>query len=92
MGPTHSSKWFGQLTPHTQQPRLILDIGQSEDWFALQVALAPCLLGYGVAAKQLHGSAGAKRAKDNNPYWTWVENYVAEDYVKAIKTGSSMPS
>jgi hypothetical protein len=32
----------------------ILDVGQSEDWLALQMALAPCLIGYGTIAKRLH--------------------------------------
>lgn len=58
----------------------------SEDWIALQMALAPCLLGYGAVAKQLHGDAKTKR--DDNTYWKWIENYVADDYVGAVKTGS----
>lgn len=66
--------------------RYVLDVGQSEDWLALQVALAPCLLGYGALAKMLHGDARTKR--DGNRYWTWIENYVADDYVQAVRTGS----
>jgi thiaminase len=64
----------------------VLDIGQSEDWVALQVALAPCLLGYGVLARQLHADARTKR--EGNIYWPWIENYVADDYVQAVRTGS----
>ncbi len=48
--------------------------------------MAPCLLGYGVIAKQLHTNPRSKR--EGNLYWSWIENYVAEDYVSAIKTGS----
>ncbi|PGH16668.1 phosphomethylpyrimidine kinase [Helicocarpus griseus UAMH5409] len=68
--------------------RYILDVGQSEDWLALQVALSPCLLGYGAIAKQLHSDENSVRT--GNRYWKWIENYVAEDYVKAVETGSEL--
>lgn len=71
----------------TAYTRYVLDIGQSQDWIGLQVALAPCLLGYGVIGRQLHDSVDSKR-DDTNPYWTWIKNYVAEDYVTAVRTGS----
>jgi thiaminase len=64
----------------------VLDIGQSQDWLALQIAMAPCLLGYGVLAEQLHADTRSKR--EGNTYWPWIQNYVAEDYVTAVKTGS----
>ena len=66
--------------------RYVLDVGQSEDWLALQMALAPCLIGYGVAAQRLYGDA--KSVREGNPYWKWVENYVAEDYQEAVKIGT----
>ncbi|KAJ4392047.1 trifunctional hydroxymethylpyrimidine kinase/phosphomethylpyrimidine kinase/thiaminase [Gnomoniopsis smithogilvyi] len=72
----------------TAYTRYVLDIGQSEDWLALQTALAPCLLGYGAVAKMLHGHVNTK--KEGNHYWNWIENYVADDYVQAVKTGSDM--
>ena len=64
----------------------MLDVGQSQDWLALQMALAPCLLGYGAAAQRLHSSTGS--VKEGNPYWKWIENYVADDYVEAVRKGS----
>ncbi|KAK1835127.1 thiamine biosynthesis protein [Podospora conica] len=69
--------------------RYVLDIGQSQDWIGLQLALAPCLLGYGALAAHLHKNPASKRTEEN-PYWTWIENYVAEDYVTAVKTGSEL--
>ncbi|KAF6805191.1 thiamine biosynthesis protein (thi-4) [Colletotrichum musicola] len=72
----------------TAYTRYVLDVGQSEDWIGLQMALAPCLLGYGAVAKQLHGDVKTKR--DGNTYWSWIENYVADDYVQAVKTGSEL--
>src|SRR5271170_5173465 len=58
--------------------RWMLDIGQSQDWIALQMALGSCLIGYYVAAKGIYDAKDSKR--EDNPYWKWVENYVAEDY------------
>ncbi|KAG7041047.1 putative hydroxymethylpyrimidine/phosphomethylpyrimidine kinase 2 [Colletotrichum scovillei] len=76
------------ITPCTAYTRYVLDVGVSEDWIALQMALAPCLLGYGAVAKQLHGDVKTKR--EENMYWKWIENYVADDYVGAVKTGSEL--
>ncbi|OIW34117.1 hypothetical protein CONLIGDRAFT_652470 [Coniochaeta ligniaria NRRL 30616] len=73
----------------TAYTRYVLDIGQSEDWVGLQIALAPCLLGYGDIARQLHSSPDARKGEENR-YWPWIENYVAEDYATAVKTGSEL--
>lgn len=37
----------------TAYSRYVLDVGQSEDWLALQIALLPCLLGYGMIGRRL---------------------------------------
>jgi thiaminase len=66
--------------------RYVLDIGQSEDWLALQMSMAPCLIGYGEIAKRLHADPKTKR--EGNIYWKWIENYVADDYVAAVNVGS----
>jgi hypothetical protein len=70
----------------TAYSRYILDVGQSEDWLALQMALAPCLIGYGAIAKRLHTEKETLR--EGNRYWQWIENYVAEDYTEAVRLGS----
>lgn len=70
----------------TAYTRYVLDIGQSEDWLGLQVALAPCLLGYRAIVKQLQGDPRTKM--EGNTYWKWILNYDAEDYVQAVQTGS----
>lgn len=74
----------------TAYTRYVLDIGMSQDWIGLQVALLPCLLGYGVLAERLYKDPNSKRT--GNPYWTWIENYVAPDYIQAVKTGRGMSS
>jgi thiaminase len=48
--------------------------------------MAPCLIGYGVIAKRLYDDANTKR--DGNIYWKWIENYVTEEYVEAVRVGS----
>lgn len=70
----------------TAYSRYILDVGQSEDWLALQMALAPCLIGYGAIARRLYSEEGTLRK--GNQYWKWIENYVAEDYTEAVRLGS----
>ncbi|KAI0971808.1 Rapamycin-insensitive companion of mTOR, N-term-domain-containing protein [Xylaria arbuscula] len=72
----------------TAYTRYVLDIGQSEDWLGLQVSLAPCLLGYGAIAKQLHADPRTKT--DGNTYWPWILNYVADDYVQAVQAGCDL--
>lgn len=81
----------------TAYTRYVLDIGQSEDWLALQISLLPCLLGYGVIAKRLKAEQKARRGSvrsvlegeegGRNAYQTWIENYVAEDYTEAVRKG-----
>lgn len=72
-------------TACTAYTRYVLDIGQSEDWYGLQIALMPCLIGYGHIARRLYDDPKTKR--EDNAYWNWVEQYVAEDYTDAVKAG-----
>lgn len=72
----------------TAYTRYVIDVGQAEDWFALQIALLPCLLGYGVVARRLYDDPATKR--EGNMYWKWVENYVADDYTEAVRLGCRM--
>ncbi|RFN53745.1 putative thiamine biosynthesis protein thi-4 [Fusarium flagelliforme] len=72
----------------TAYTRYVLDVGQNGDWLGLQMALAPCLLGYGAAAKMLHDHENTVR--ENNTYWAWIKNYNEEDYTDAVKLGSAL--
>lgn len=74
---------FPRQTACTAYTRYVLDVGQSQDWLALQVALAPCLLGYGAVARMLCDDAATKR--DGNPYWSWIEAYVSDEYFASVK-------
>ncbi|KAI5356944.1 putative thiaminase-2/PQQC, pyridoxamine kinase/Phosphomethylpyrimidine kinase, thiaminase II [Septoria linicola] len=72
----------------TAYTRFVLDVGMSEDWLALQVALLPCLLGYAVIAKRLKGLQLGRGV--GNRYASWIENYVAEDYMRAVRSGCAL--
>ncbi|ATY59382.1 thiamin biosynthesis (Thi-4) [Cordyceps militaris] len=79
-----------ELQACTAYTRYVLDIGQSEDWLALQMALAPCLLGYGAVAQMLAAHPDTVREQQANTYWPWIENYGAADYVEAVRLGSEL--
>ncbi|OAA36348.1 Phosphomethylpyrimidine kinase type-1 [Beauveria brongniartii RCEF 3172] len=83
-----------QATPELQActayTRYVLDIGQSEDLLALQMALAPCLLGYGAVAQMLAAHPATVRDQQANTYWPWIETYGAADYVEAVRLGSDL--
>lgn len=72
----------------TAYTRYVLDIGQKEDWFGLQVVLLPCMIGYGQIAQRLYDSQDTKR--EGNPFFNWIEQYVGEDYLEAVKNGRAM--
>ena len=50
------------------------------------MAFAPCLLGYGIIARRLWDDPETVREQDN-PYWSWIQNYVADDYRAAVEAG-----
>lgn len=63
--------------------RYVLDVGMSEDWLALQMAMAPCAIGYAQIGRRLYDDAATKR--DGNSYWKWIELYADEDFNKSVK-------
>ncbi len=56
--------------------RYVLDRGMSGDLLDLQVALAPCIVGYGEIGARLLRTARL----DGNPYRAWIEMYGGPDY------------
>jgi thiaminase len=78
--------WICTAENKLTRRRYVLDIGQSEDWLALQMSMAPCLIGYGDIAKRLHTDPNTRRG--GNIYWKWIETYVADDYREAVRVGS----
>ncbi|KAF1982236.1 thiamine biosynthesis protein-like protein (Thi-4) [Aulographum hederae CBS 113979] len=74
----------------TAYTRYILDIGHTHDYFSLQIALLPCLLGYGLIARRLFDDPATVRGDAGNRYWKWIETYVAADYVEAVGKGREL--
>lgn len=70
--------------------RYILDIGAQADWLSLQVALAPCLLGYGPAALHALALPTTIHGADQNPYWKWLEEYSGPVFAQAAEKGRKM--
>jgi hydroxymethylpyrimidine/phosphomethylpyrimidine kinase len=65
----------------------ILDIGASEDWLALQIAMFPCLIGYHHIAQRLSTLQDPSEPKNANRYRQWIDNYIADDYTQAVGKG-----
>ncbi|KAL9122044.1 MAG: hypothetical protein Q9187_001405 [Circinaria calcarea] len=61
----------------------LMDVGHSEDWFALQVAVAPCFIGYGAIARRLYEDSKTVKGHENK-YWKWIETYVSDEYVETV--------
>lgn len=62
----------------TAYTRYVFERGMAGDVLDLQVALAPCILGYGEIGRLL--AADAATVTDGNPYREWIEMYAGEEY------------
>jgi thiaminase/transcriptional activator TenA len=58
--------------------RWVMDRGLAGDILDLEVALAPCTVGYGEVARRI--LADAARMRTGNPYQEWIDTYAAPDY------------
>jgi thiaminase/transcriptional activator TenA len=58
--------------------RWVMDRGLSGDILDLEVALAPCTIGYGEIALRIE--AHPSRRRDGNPYDAWIAAYAGEEY------------
>ena len=58
--------------------RWVLDRGLFGDILDLEVALAPCTVGYGEVARRI--MADPARQVDGNPYQSWIDTYAAPSY------------
>ncbi len=63
--------------------RFVLERGLAGDRLDLDVALAPCVVGYGEAVARLLADPATKRA--GNPYGEWMDAYSGEDYVASVR-------
>jgi thiaminase (transcriptional activator TenA) len=71
-----------EATPEAMQTvaytRFVLDRGLSGDRLDLDVALAPCVVGYAEIAALLKAQPTTKL--DGNPYAAWIEMYAGQEY------------
>jgi len=58
--------------------RFVLDRGLAGDRLDLEVALAPCIIGYAVIAAERIGDPGTRL--EGNRYREWLEMYAGSDY------------
>ncbi|EFH10500.1 TenA family protein [Pseudoroseomonas cervicalis] len=58
--------------------RWVLDRGMAGDILDLEVALAPCTVGYGEIAQRIEAHPGRRR--DGNPYESWIATYGGAEY------------
>jgi thiaminase/transcriptional activator TenA len=63
--------------------RYVLERGLAGDILDLQVALAPCVIGYAVIGTNL--VADPKTKLEGNPYREWIEMYAGEAYQDVAK-------
>lgn len=58
--------------------RYVLEKGLAGDLLDLQVALAPCVVGYADIGRRLAGAPSTVMV--GNPYAAWIDMYASEDY------------
>lgn len=68
--------------------RFVLERGLAGDLLDLQVALAPCLVGYGESGEWLLADPATRR--DGNPYAEWIAAYTSESYRDVVRGSIAM--
>ena len=63
--------------------RYVLDRGLAGDILDLEVALAPCTVGYGEVALRI--IADEHRMADGHPYESWIATYADEEYQRLAR-------
>jgi len=58
--------------------RFVLDRGLAGDRLDLEIALAPCIVGYAEIARERMADPDTKR--DGNPYREWLDMYAGDEY------------
>jgi thiaminase (transcriptional activator TenA) len=67
--------------------RFVLDRGVAGDRLDLEVALAPCIVGYGeIAAERMQDP---RTRRDGNPYREWLDMYAGAEYQDLAREAAS---
>lgn len=86
-GLTEASMAAAPEAPETMAySRYVLERGTSGDILDLQVALAPCVIGYAEIGANLKADADTRI--EGNPYGEWIEMYAGEEY-QAVARGEA---
>jgi thiaminase/transcriptional activator TenA len=72
----------------TAYTRFVLECGLAGDLLDLQVALAPCVVGYGESGERLLADPATRR--DGNPYDEWIAAYTSEIYRGVVRDAIAM--
>src|SRR5438067_5205557 len=67
--------------------RFVLDRGLAGDRLDLEVALAPCMIGYAVIAAERLGDP--KSRLEGNPYREWLQMYAGSDYQELAREAAA---
>ncbi|NKE46342.1 thiaminase II [Roseomonas frigidaquae] len=67
--------------------RYVIDRGLAGDILDLEVALAPCTVGYGEVALRI--LADPARKLQGNPYQSWIEAYGSDSYQKLAREAAA---
>jgi thiaminase/transcriptional activator TenA len=68
--------------------RYVMERGLAGDLLDLNVALAPCIVGYAEIAKWLSAQPFLKT--DDNPYLPWLEMYASDEYQEVSNAHRAM--
>jgi len=68
--------------------RFVLECGLAGDLLDLNVALAPCLIGYGESGERLLADPTTRLA--GNPFKDWIDAYTSESYRAAVRDAIAM--
>ncbi len=68
--------------------RFVLERGLAGDLLELQVALAPCLIGYGESGERL--LADPETQREGNPYSEWIAAYTGDEYRETVRAAIRM--
>ena len=68
--------------------RYVLERGMSGDLLDLEVAMSPCLIGYGEIGTRLAGLRD-RVARSRHRYDAWIDTYASADYVARTETTSA---
>jgi thiaminase (transcriptional activator TenA) len=67
--------------------RYVIDCGLRGDILDLEVALAPCTVGYAEVALRIE--ADPARRRGDNPYESWIAAYAGEEYQALARTAAT---